>query len=594
MVPFHPLLNYTKFCMFVRGNSDDVRNFPGIVGGEEECISLRNARAQELLLDDDAPLRKFQPIECHMGLQDYLYKISLHDVCAIVSTGQRLTSQGISHVEAHLSKMLSGSSSSLRITAVERTALRRFAQELRPEHQEDLDALDQAVGQFLEIAKSMFESSRQALEDGISRELSLKAARAAASQAPWVECQRDILPWLSEALGLDRIAVFAGEEEIEEKDNAGTNVLAMRASWAKQIHPRDGKPHFNWMKSRIKHNGSSVLPDEAREICQRGIRGAGSEFWTRASSIHSCAVGLGLKGVLVTEGGGWDPGSQKDVDFLLTAFQSLMHSMLAAHHRARLRALRARVEDKTDFLQHQVRSRLAGIQTVERDLARFVHRTADADALLVGLQDLRSIHNDLAEVCHRAALPGFSLSDEKQLDWQLLQLEPVIASAIHNQEPYARSRNMDLQVDAGIGHLPDIEADSFRLRLVFIQLLNNAIKYSRQARPQQRRWIAISGELDRESIRLSVENLGRGIRSRNLERMFEKGVRLAEQDHTQSRFDRRKGYGYGLHECRQIITAHGGTIYAESTHVSGSEVRSGNIDTCITRLVIRLPLHRRH
>ena len=293
-------------------------------------------------------------------------------------------------------------------------------------------------------------------------------------------------------------------------------------------------------------------------------------------------------------------GGMQDVEltsseqqFLEQICDTLLQSLLLSHQRARLKAVRARVVDKTDFLQHQVRSRLVLLQSAIRSLTQAEgHQDEISRALETTHEQLRAVHHDLAEVCHRASMPGFSLTNEKQLDWQAIQLEPVIAAATDQLEAHAADRDTDLRIDSSIGHLPIIEGDPFRLRLVFYQLLNNAVKYSRGHAEGRRRWVAITGSHSEGHTCVAIENFGRGIQERDLERIFDKGVRLLGSDDRRSRFDKRKGYGYGLYECRQIIRAHGGRIWATSRHYTGARVTSARIDSCITTLSVELPLDR--
>lgn len=104
-----------------------------------------------------------------------------------------------------------------------------------------------------------------------------------------------------------------------------------------------------------------------------------------------------------------------------------------------------------------------------------------------------------------------------------------------------------------IGELPDIEGDTSMMRLVFVNLISNAIKYSRNVP------IAIIRINAREingMWEFSVEDNGAGFDMKYAGKLFGVFQRL----HTASEFE---GTGIGLANVRRIINRHGGQTWAE-------------------------------
>jgi len=91
----------------------------------------------------------------------------------------------------------------------------------------------------------------------------------------------------------------------------------------------------------------------------------------------------------------------------------------------------------------------------------------------------------------------------------------------------------------------------------FAQLLDNlianAMKYSRPASP-----ILVTITTEESQGRVSVADQGIGIPAEHLARVFDRFYRVGGSA------DAVAGQGLGLSICKEIVTAHGGKIWAES------------------------------
>jgi signal transduction histidine kinase len=108
-----------------------------------------------------------------------------------------------------------------------------------------------------------------------------------------------------------------------------------------------------------------------------------------------------------------------------------------------------------------------------------------------------------------------------------------------------------LQLDEGI---PQLLADRDKLTQVITNLLSNAVKYS----PDGGR-ITVDSRLDGGFAHVRVVDEGVGIRPEAFEKLFEPYTR-AESEKTRYI----QGTGLGLAISRQIVTLHGGNMWAES------------------------------
>jgi PAS domain S-box-containing protein len=100
--------------------------------------------------------------------------------------------------------------------------------------------------------------------------------------------------------------------------------------------------------------------------------------------------------------------------------------------------------------------------------------------------------------------------------------------------------------------LPRIRVDPARTEEVFINLLDNAARYTSATKPISIRLIQIENWLQ-----VSVIDQGPGIPSEKRTGIFEKYVRGESEE---------EGTGLGLYICRKIVEAHGGRIWVDSPH----------------------------
>ena len=103
-----------------------------------------------------------------------------------------------------------------------------------------------------------------------------------------------------------------------------------------------------------------------------------------------------------------------------------------------------------------------------------------------------------------------------------------------------------------------IEADAGQLRRVFTNLLDNAIKFSKQ-----KGTITISANEDTEEVVVKVKDEGIGIKRDQLPFIF-------DSFHQEKTGRGKKGFGLGLAAVKTIVEGHGGKIYVESELGKGS------------------------
>ncbi len=130
-------------------------------------------------------------------------------------------------------------------------------------------------------------------------------------------------------------------------------------------------------------------------------------------------------------------------------------------------------------------------------------------------------------------------------------IQPVLKG--EEQQMATRKLTLTLEGQKAIEEL-EVEIDPLLIRIVFSNLINNAIKYGKKGGG-----IAIGYRREDGFHRFHVKNDGQGIPEDFLNRVFEKFMRVKR-----GKTGRIMGTGLGLYNSKVIVDKHGGKIWAES------------------------------
>ena len=145
--------------------------------------------------------------------------------------------------------------------------------------------------------------------------------------------------------------------------------------------------------------------------------------------------------------------------------------------------------------------------------------------------------------------------EEGKMEFKMsaLDLVALIESVVDNLQLLAKAKNLKLTMERSIA-IPEsltITGDTVKLRQVFQNLIENAIKYTDKG------FVKVSLQSrGGGGVSVSVQDSGRGIPPEVLPRLFEQFYRGSAGSI--------QGSGLGLFIAREIVKAHGGDIVAES------------------------------
>jgi two-component system sensor histidine kinase KdpD len=209
-------------------------------------------------------------------------------------------------------------------------------------------------------------------------------------------------------------------------------------------------------------------------------------------------------------------------------------------------------EDFVSTISHELRTPLGFIKGYSTSLLRKDVEWDDAtrDEFLAIIDEEADRLSLLIEnVLESARLQSKTLP----LRFQPLRLDAVLRDVVMR----IRSRYKDLEVNMETSPASPIQGDGVRIAQVFENLFTNAIKYAPGAP------ITISLHSKGETLTVVFKDRGPGIAPESLPLIFERFYRVRSEKTV-------TGSGLGLYICRQIIHAHRGKIWAESTPGEGT------------------------
>ncbi len=143
--------------------------------------------------------------------------------------------------------------------------------------------------------------------------------------------------------------------------------------------------------------------------------------------------------------------------------------------------------------------------------------------------------------------------------FERVDLLPLVRETVDSFRPRLEHQGFHLEVSLP-DNLPPVRGDALALSHCLLNLLDNALKYSRT-----RREVRIAAESRGDMVAVSVADRGIGIAPGDQKRIFEKFVRVET-----GLVHDVKGAGLGLSLVDQIVRAHGGRVEVESTLGEGS------------------------
>jgi two-component system sensor histidine kinase KdpD len=292
------------------------------------------------------------------------------------------------------------------------------------------------------------------------------------------------------------------------------------------------------------------------------VAGAGTDTLPAAQGLYVPLAGSsGIIGVLGLRPD--DPKRFQDptVQHLLETFAGQAATALeraalaerAQHEQVEVEAERLRTS-LLSSLSHDMRTPLGAITgaltSVLEDRGT-LSEAARRDLLQTALEEAQRMNRLIGNLLDMIRVESGALQVQKE--WQ--PLEESVGVALIRLEERLRAHPVKVNLPPD---LPLVPLDAVLIEQVFINLLENAVKYTPPGTP-----IEISATAVEGAVRVDVADRGPGLPPGEEGRIFEKFYRAPGTTAT-------SGVGLGLTICRGIITAHGGRIWAENRPSGGA------------------------
>jgi len=210
-------------------------------------------------------------------------------------------------------------------------------------------------------------------------------------------------------------------------------------------------------------------------------------------------------------------------EFVMTASHELKTPLQSL--RMSIDLLKEGAADKLDDKQRQL------LDAADEELARL-------NSLISDLLDLSKIEAGKVEMELDRIPPGV-----------------LAGKAVEVFKAQAEEKHISLVSDVPDG-LPEVQADANKVTWVLTNLIANALRYADSK-------ITVSAQHVGQWVHLSVSDDGEGVPPEYQSRIFEKFVQVKSEKSV-------GGTGLGLAICKEIVRAHKGTIWVDSTPDEGS------------------------
>ena len=310
---------------------------------------------------------------------------------------------------------------------------------------------------------------------------------------------------------------------------------AMGSGWAQAVHPDDRERYQKlWLQASIMGN--------EWEAEFRFLHKDGTVRWVYSRA----AIVIGEFGARERVGMTMDITARKLAEDSLTRSKELAEAATRA---------------KSEFLakmSHEIRTPMNGVlgmlelaleTPLEPDQKDYVDTARASAANLLG------IINDILDVSRIEAR-------KLEIDAIPFSLRQLLETSLKPLTQLARGKGLSFELDIGLHVADGLVGDALRLQQVLVNLVGNAIKFTRNGGI---RVTVLQGDSDLQSVKLclSVRDTGIGIPADRLPSIFEPFTQV-------ERVGAMSGTGLGLTISSQLVALMGGKIRVSSTVGTGS------------------------
>ena len=191
-------------------------------------------------------------------------------------------------------------------------------------------------------------------------------------------------------------------------------------------------------------------------------------------------------------------------------------------------------------ISHELKTPIA---VSKLNLETILKRKLDEPTQAKLIQNTLQETNRLNSLCNNLLLAS-QMESGYSRTIETLNISEVLTSTVNEFISKYQNRTFEMQINKEAF----IKGDNLMLHLLFSNLLDNAVKYSKEK-------IAVSLKIDKDYAIIEILDEGAGIPEAERKKIFEKNYRIGNEATKSS-----KGTGLGLYLTRKIVIAHKGKI----------------------------------
>jgi two-component system sensor histidine kinase KdpD len=206
-------------------------------------------------------------------------------------------------------------------------------------------------------------------------------------------------------------------------------------------------------------------------------------------------------------------------------------------------------------LSHDLRTPLAAITGASTTLLQqdaVLDTGSKQELVQTVIEESEHLNRIIRNVLDMTRIESGAITVKKE--W--LHIEEIVGAVLNRMSDKLREHPVSAKIPAD---LPLVPFDPLLIEQVLMNLLENAVKYTPSGTP-----IDIMADIDNKRLVVEVSDRGPGIGPGEEDRIFDKFVRGSSSA---------GGIGLGLTICKAIISAHGGSIWAENRLGGGAIFR---------------------
>jgi len=232
-------------------------------------------------------------------------------------------------------------------------------------------------------------------------------------------------------------------------------------------------------------------------------------------------------------------------------------AVLVFHDITELRKLERVRQDFVANVSHELRTPISSIKGYSETLLEGALEDKDnvREFISIIYQDSNRLANLIDDLLDLSKIE----SGKMKMAFAPLDLKPILKRCFGVLEKSIKDKNLSLSINIP-DSIPKVIADDKRLAQVFLNLLDNAVKYTGDGGSIKVE-VSESGSL----VQIDITDTGMGIPEKDISRIFERFYRV---DKARSR--ELGGTGLGLSIVKHIVLSHGGQVWVKSEPGLGS------------------------